>query len=217
MTEVTSWWWVRHAPVTVNNGRIYGNDNPPCDTSDREIFRRLASRLPHDAVWVSSHLQRTHQTAAAIAEHLPAEAAHPPHQVEELGEQSFGDWQGKTHAELAEARDGAWHRFWLAPAHQAAPGGEAFTDLMARVGGAIEQLSEEHRGRNIIAVTHGGTIMAALAHALGLEPDRALAFQIENCALTRMDHYPGAHGSHAPESTGFWRVGLVNATGRDFD
>ena len=39
---------------------------------------------------------------------------------------------------------------------------------------AIERLNEEHRGRDIVAVTHGGTIRAALALALGIPLQAAL-------------------------------------------
>ena len=50
----TSWWWIRHAPVTSHQGIVYGNQDVSCDTSDKEVFRRLATMLPKDAVWVTS-------------------------------------------------------------------------------------------------------------------------------------------------------------------
>ena len=37
-----------------------------CDCSDRAVFAGVAKFLPQDAVWFSSNLKRTHQTAAAI-------------------------------------------------------------------------------------------------------------------------------------------------------
>ena len=60
---ITRWWWVRHAPVTVLGGRIYGQDDPPADCDDATLFATLAQLLPAEAVWVTSQLQRTHQTA----------------------------------------------------------------------------------------------------------------------------------------------------------
>jgi broad specificity phosphatase PhoE len=215
MMEATCWWWIRHAPVTVNADRIYGNRDVPCDTSDRETFQRLAARLPRDAVWVTSHLQRTHQTAAAIVQHMSPGSYSDPLVEEDLAEQSFGDWQGRRRAELDQLRDDAWHRFWLMPAHAAPPGGESFEDLMTRVAAVVTRLSRDHAGRNIIAVTHGGTIRAAVGHALDLSPDRALGVAVENCSLTRLDHFPGSHGSHAPDSPGTWRISQVNAVMRE--
>ncbi len=81
---------------------------------------------------------------------------------------------------------------------------------MERVAPAIARLGRAHAGRDIVAVSHGGPIRAALALALGLEPERALAIAVDNCALTRLDHIAGPAGSHAPGSEGVWRVVLVN-------
>ncbi len=211
----TRWWWVRHAPVVGHGGRIYGQDDFDCDCSDIATFQGLARLLPADPVWVTSHLRRTQQTAHAIQEQQPGEA--PPELLVEpdLAEQHFGDWQGLTHDELAERRDGQWHRFWLAPAVEAPPGGESFVAVVERVTAVIARLSREHAGRDIVAVTHGGTIRAALAIALDLDPERALAIQTVNCGLTRVDHIAGdagsqAPGSEAPGTGAVWRVDHVN-------
>jgi len=96
------------------------------------------------------------------------------------------------------------HNFWFGPANERAPGGESFDDLVARVGATITRLNEQHRGRDIVAVTHGGTIKSALALALRLEPEAALAFVIDNCSITRIDHIGGATAPY------HWRVGAVN-------
>src|SRR6202021_4297500 len=61
----TRWFWVRHAPVREDGGCIYGQADLACDCSDIEVFRGLSGALPRGAVWVASHLVRTHQTAAA--------------------------------------------------------------------------------------------------------------------------------------------------------
>lgn len=212
MTDTTHWWWIRHAPVVQKERRIYGNSDVPCDCSDSAMFARLAERLPHNAVWVTSSLTRTYETAAAIAAHHPDEAGVPHHQDAKLNEQSFGDWQGRTPDELEHLRGGEWHRFWLAPATQVPPGGESFAQLLARVRHVIDRLNQDHAGRDLIVVAHGGTIRAALALALDLNPERALGFEIANCSLTRLTFHAGAAGSHAPDDHGIWSVGLVNGS-----
>lgn len=208
MVDVTRWWWVRHAPVTVNDGCCYGQTDFPCDCTDEAAFAGLARRLPRDAVWVTSPLQRTHLTAAAIVKAgLPGPDPIPgPGMVVEpdLIEQHFGEWQGVKYSELAARRGDAWHRFWLAPAHETPPGGESFHRLLERVHGAINRLNERFRGRDIIAVTHGGTIRAALALAADLTPEAALAFAIDNISLTRIEHFPEPGVSHG------WRIAAVN-------
>jgi broad specificity phosphatase PhoE len=206
---ITRWWWIRHAPVTAHGGRIYGQSDVPANCSNLESFAGLARLLPTDATWIASHLARTHQTAAAIFEAagrpMPALLVEPS-----LAEQHFGEWQGLTHDELAARRDGAWHRFWLAPARHSPPGGESFVEVIGRVGMAVERLTALHQGRDIVAVAHGGTIRAALALALGIDAERALGFVIDNCSLTRIDHIGAAVSSEAGAATASWRVATVN-------
>jgi alpha-ribazole phosphatase len=205
---ITRWWWVRHAPVTVNNGCIYGQTDPVCDCDDAAAFSGLAGLLPRDAVWVTSHLARTHMTAAAIVRAgLPGPDPVPGPGViveRDLAEQSFGDWHGMKHTDLTEMQADAYHRFWLAPANEAPPGGESFVNVMERVSRTIRRLNEEHAARDIIAVTHGGTIRAALAEALDLSPEAALAFSIDNLSLTRIERFDGPGVGHG------WRVATVN-------
>src|SRR5437667_1664442 len=179
----TRLWLVRHAPVA-HGGRIYGQADLSCDCSEPALFTGLAERLPRAAVWVTSNLRRTHETAAAIIHAgLPGPQPIPgPGAIEmpDLAEQDFGEWQGLTHEQFQDSRAGDFHRFWHAPAHEAAPGGESFVTVIERVSRAIHDLVDRHPGHDIIAVVHGGTIRAALALALGLDPEASLAFAIEN-------------------------------------
>ncbi len=205
--DVTRWWWVRHAPVVGHDGRIYGSDDVPADTNDPESYAALAQNLPADAVWVTSHLSRTHVTADAIG---AAGLEHGARAIEPgLGEQNFGDWQGMTYDELdnqtrAAEGDNTLHKFWHAPAAHTPPNGESFVDVIDRVSEVIHRLTEVHRGRDIIAVAHGGVIRAAVALALDLNPERALGMQTENLSTTRLDHIEG------PGLGGNWRVAFIN-------
>jgi broad specificity phosphatase PhoE len=76
---------------------------------------------------------------------------------------------------------------------------------MARVTVAVERITARFEGRDIVCVAHGGTIRAALALALDLSADRALAFGIDNVSLTRIDRVHGVRPG-APA----WRVRGVN-------
>ncbi len=198
---VTRWWWIRHAPVTTDGGRIYGQSDIAADVSDPAPFAALAQMLPRDAVWLTTNLRRTKETAAAIrsAGLAYAEPAEEP----AFAEQHFGEWQGRVRSEVF-AQHGADHGFWLAPAEVAPPGGESFVAVMERVMRGIEIWNRRHPGRDIVSVAHGGTIRAAIGHALGISPARALAFEAWNCAVTRLDHI--ADGAKPPA----WRVVAIN-------
>lgn len=212
----TRWWWVRHAPVINSGGRIYGQGDLDCDCGDEAVFRALAVALPREAVWVTSTLKRTQQTARAILA-ARGDDSRELIQVPGLIEQHFGEWQGRLRSEVEARRPEDWTRFWIAPADQVPPGGESFAQLVDRVADSIKRLSREHAGQDIVAVTHGGTIRAALALALNMAPEQALAFSIDNCSLTRLDHIADApspvgvsHGREEGPLAGVWRVALVN-------
>lgn len=200
--EITRWWWVRHAPVREDDGRIYGQKDLNCDCSNTAVFAAMARILPRDAVWYASHLKRTHQTAQAIwtAGLPPPEALH---QERAFAEQDLGEWQGRNRAEFFASRPPQIGSYWFAPADERAPGGESFVDLFERVGAAIERINAQHRGCDIVVASHGGPIKAAIAHALGLPAAGGFAFTIDNCSVTRLDHLSG----DAPIG---WRVPMIN-------
>ncbi|WP_213772839.1 histidine phosphatase family protein [Bradyrhizobium sp. dw_78] len=198
----TRWWWVRHAPVREDGGCIYGQKDIACDTSDRDVFQAVAKILPRTAVWFASNLKRTHQTADAI---WAAGFPRPESMMHEaaFAEQHLGEWQGLNRAAFFASRPTSVGSYWFAPIDDQAPGGESFMDLYNRTRGAVERISQEHRGKDIIAVAHGGTIKAAVGLALGNQPERGLAFTIDNCSVTRLDHLAGDGHSG-------WRIPMVN-------
>jgi alpha-ribazole phosphatase len=156
--------------------------------------------LPRNAVWYASNLKRTHQTADAIwAAGFPKPAAMPHEKA--FAEQHLGQLQGMNRKAFVASLPPDRH--WLTTVDEPAPGGESFRDLYNRACDAIERITREQAGRDVIAVTHGGTIRAAIALALGGEPERGLAFDIDNCSVTRLDHL--AIGSGA-----VWRLPMVN-------
>jgi alpha-ribazole phosphatase len=198
---VTRWWWVRHAVVPNPEGRCYGQSDMDCDVSDEALFRHQAALLPRSAVWVTSGLLRAIKTAETLRAH--GADYREPEREPRFNEQHFGEWQGLTYADIA-ANHGDNHLFWLGPPTNRPPGGESFVDLMQRAGTAILELNERHKGRDIVAVTHGGTIRAALALAMGLGADAAVRFEAENVSLTLIEHYEQADPDHA------WRIVFTN-------
>lgn len=205
----TRWWWIRHAPVPNPEARCYGQSDMECDTSNAPAFANLATRVPAGAVWVATTLTRTQRTAKAIQAARETLGHDTPSMALEQGliEQSFGDYQGRTYVELGafgHGGNGQGHKHWLTPAAFAPPNGESFVAVMTRAAASIDRLTKAHAGRDIVCVAHGGTIRAALAHALGLDPETALAFTIDTLSLTRLDHIDTEIAGHG------WRVGPVN-------
>jgi len=202
----TRWWWIRHAPVRDHGGQIYGQADLACDCSDEVVIQSVARVLPKGAIWVSSHLSRARHTAEALWQNgyiSETDTVPPLLAVPELAEQNFGEWQGLDRTRFAADRPASASSYWHAPARERPRGGESFTDVCARVRAAVDRLTDEFQGRDIIAVAHGGSVRAALAMALKLDPEAVLAFAVENCSLTRLDYLAGQSGSG-------WRIVTVN-------
>jgi alpha-ribazole phosphatase len=182
----TCWWWVRHAPIVGAPAHIYGQSDVGCDTGDRQAFHALADLLPSDAVWVISSLRRTRETAEAIA--AAGMAVPVPHVEPDFAEQNFGRWQGLTWEEMEAADPALYAAFWRDPTRNVPPEGESYVTQIARTRAAFERLTAEHPGRNVVSVSHGGTIRAAVAVSLDLTPEAAMAVVIDNLSVTRINH-----------------------------
>jgi len=193
---------VRHALVEPSaRALMYGSmDVALCDLALREeaaSYRWLAARLPEGARWVVTPLSRTRATAAAIfaAGHAPAPLTIEP----DLIEQGLGEWQGLSHEAFSALLRLKPHPFWPHAAEEHPPGGEDFAHVVARVGPALERLADANPDGDVVVVAHGGSIRAAVAHAMGLTAHQALLFSIKNLSLTRLER----HGAD-------WRVSAVN-------
>lgn len=204
------WWWVRHAPVAGADGRLYGQMDVDCETGDGDAFRALAASLPREAAWFVSPLQRTQQTLAAIgalrAAPVPTARVEPA-----FAEQHFGRWQGRSWPEMQAADPALYEAFWRNPTRTAPPGGESFLAQMRRTERAITRLSATTAETDLVCVAHAGTIRSAVALALNLTPEAALALVIDNLSITRLEFVAdGLLHSHG----GAWRVRTVNQPGR---
>ena len=195
----TNFWMIRHALVAENaRAVLYGTMDvelcPDSLESERPSYASLARRLPRPARWVVTPLSRTRLTAQAIFRGGYPQASYA---VEpDLIEQDMGDWQGMVHAELPARLQMPAHPFWPFSGTEAPPGGESMAAVVGRVGAAMERLAV---GGDVVVVSHGGAIRAAVAHALGIGADAALHLTVANLSLTRMERHPEG-----------WRVVCVN-------
>jgi len=205
MSAVTRWWWVRHAPVVNGEGMIYGSSDIECDVSETPHFESLARTLPEEAVLVTSHLTRTKKTAQAIAD----AGLHFPEAIieEDFGEQNFGDWQGMSWDQMMQADPETYKVYWSDPTRNRPPGGESFADLIARTGAVIDRLTAEHSGRDIVVVAHGGTIRAAMAVALKLQPEQGMAIRVDTLSTSVLEN---VEDGLLRGKGGVWRVVGVN-------
>ncbi|WP_408633611.1 histidine phosphatase family protein [Pseudomonas massiliensis] len=136
---------------------------------------------PWDVI-VSSPLRR----CAAFAEHLSAALGVPMSIVPGLKELHFGEWEGKTAAQLMEGQAQALGRFWQDPFTHPPPGGEPLRDFIHRVEAAVEILRTRHPGQRLLLVGHAGVIRLLLARARGRPAVGLLEIEVAHGALHRL-------------------------------
>ena len=199
----TRWYLIRHAPVDNPERRIYGASDKSANTSNTIAFQKLAQRLPRKGIAITSHLRRTQQTLDALV----SSGLEISEQIIEnrLGEQDFGDWTGKTYEEIRFLFGDDYDKFWITPAKEKPPNGENFIEVIDRVKECILECTQKFKGRDVICISHGGVIRAALTAALEIEAERALSISVDNLSTTIIDYL------HPCENfSGAWRVRCTN-------
>lgn len=124
---------------------------------------------PWDLV-VSSPLQR----CAAFAEAL-AECRRLPLQLEpDLRELHFGEWEGRSAAELMHSNAEALGCFWADPYGFTPPAGEPLVQFEKRVLTAVARLQQRFAGERMLIIGHAGVMRLLLARARGWPRERLL-------------------------------------------
>ncbi|WP_425046365.1 histidine phosphatase family protein [Primorskyibacter sp. S87] len=145
-----------------------GQGNPELHPNGRAQARAVAERLGHerfDALYVTP-LQRTHQTAAPLAERLGME----PFIEADLREVHLGEWDnGEYRIRVAEG-DPALKRARDRQEWGEIPGAETTAALHERVRSGLLRIAAAHPDQRVAAFVHQGVIGAAMAMACGAEP-----------------------------------------------
>jgi len=173
---------VRHAltPTTgkVLPGRARGLHLSEDGRRQAEAAARRIAPLPRVAAIYSSPLERARETAAPIAR-----ARRLPIRIDRgLLECDFGDWTGERLDRLSKRPE--WEVVQRHPSAFRFPGGESFTELQARITGALARVVAQHPGRVVVAVSHADPIKAAVAHALGMPLDLFQRIVIGTASIT---------------------------------
>ncbi len=156
-------------------------DDPLSEVGWAQMRAAVGDTVPWDRVG-SSPLLRCSDFARELCEQHDL-----PLRLDDcLKEVGFGDWEGRTRAEI-QARDAdRYFAFYEDPVNQRPSGAEPLMDFFGRVSEALESLVADFPGQHVLVVTHAGVIRAAVAHALVLDPAVAYRIQVNNAGLTRL-------------------------------
>lgn len=159
-----------------------GHGDPALHENGHAQARAVGDRLAADpiaAIYVTT-LQRTHQTAAPLAERLGLTPMIEP----DLREVHLGDWDGGLYRIKAAENDPAFDRARANREWGEIPGAETTAQLHARVRAGLLRIAAAHPDQLIAAVVHGGVIGAAMAMAAGSD---AFAFNgAANGSISRL-------------------------------
>ena len=154
----------------------------------------------------ASDLTRARQTAEAIAAvQSQAVVTHPG-----LRERSFGEFEGKTWAELEAGWPDA-ALAWRKRVPEFAPaGGENLLQLYERVVGTLSLLAERHIGEQIVVVAHGGVMDVLYRAATKVDLQAPRTWQLSNAAINRLLWTP-----EGLSLVGWGDTSHLDAAGRD--
>lgn len=132
----------------------------------------------------SSPLERAMETAAPLA----ADLGLPVETREGLREINFGEFTGRTMADLDG--DPAWHHFNLHRGSARAPGGEMMLETQARMIAELEQIRRAYSGGVAAVFSHGDVIRAAVLHYAGIPLDLYQRIEIHPASVSVIDLFP---------------------------
>lgn len=190
MNNIKKIWWIRHLPIA-ETGRYIGQTDVPA-IMELEPANFPVS-LPDGAAWVASPLLRAKQTAHWLMKSVGA-TTFDLAIADELAEQHFGVWEGKTYDEVWQIEQKNTMD-WASPAMVKPEGGESFIGVCARLDHWLDKQLKEDFARPLVVVAHAGTIRAALRHALNIKPEPALSFAVDHGSITQIDYFPNDGGA----------------------
>ncbi|MCU1363539.1 MAG: hypothetical protein JWM55_1367 [Acidimicrobiaceae bacterium] len=144
----------------------------------RAVAERLKEQGKKPVALYSSPLERTRETAAALATALKVKT-----QIDRgLLECDFGAWTGKRLSTLRKSAQ--WRNVQNTPSSFRFPQGESFSEMQLRIWSTLERLATKHRNRTIVAVSHADPIKAAVTYAQGVPLDLFQRTVISPCSLS---------------------------------
>lgn len=178
---------VRHATCAHIEDTLLGRVlDAPLDARGERQARALAERLGREAPLriECSPRRRTLQTARAIAELARCEVRVAP----ALDELDFGEWSGRTFAQLEHDR--GWQRWNRDRDHARTPAGIGIRAVQRSLRRYFAALAGTCAGATLVLVTHAEIIRSIVLHCLGVPAREYLRIAIDPASVTRLSADP---------------------------
>jgi len=171
---------VRHTETICEKGICYGQSDVDIAAPFDEIFDRIISELPSQALIFSSPLKR----CSILAKHIQKNTNAISYQEDDrLKEMNFGDWELKPWDEIPPEELNPWMEDFV---NIPVSNGESFTELHSRVGSFLaEQISDLKHP--VIIVAHAGIIRSILCHQTSLPLKEAFQNKVDFGEVIRIE------------------------------
>ena len=174
---------IRHGLTEWNRtNRFQGSTDIELCNEGLEQAVKIAERMSVesiDAVY-SSDLSRAYATAQHIASHHQLDVIKVP----EVREIHFGQWEGMTRSEIEKQKEydfSAWHE---SPHTATFPGEGTLSAVQKRIMVGLNKIIEESKEKNIVLVSHGGSIKLSILSLLDLDLSFYNKFWLGNTSLS---------------------------------
>ena len=176
---------IRHGETLWNvDSRIQGHLDIGLNDTGRWQAERLGLALKDEpiAAIYASDLSRAHDTALAVSRHTGVPVQAEPG----LRERSFGEFEGRTFAEIETELPAQAQRWRQRDPTFTPAGGESLLMLEARVLSVAARLAAQHPGEQIALFAHGGVMDILYRAATRLDLQAARTWTLGNTAINRL-------------------------------
>jgi broad specificity phosphatase PhoE len=177
---------VRHGETEWNvNSKVQGTLDTELNDIGLQQAELVAKKLAGENISAvySSSLKRARITAEKIGEACGLEV----NELHDFREICLGPWQGLTIDEINEKYADHFKVYRERPSDFNMPGAETFLQVTQRFCNAMNQIVAANPDKNVVIVSHGAAIKAAMITTLGMELKHYNKFRIDNASLSILD------------------------------
>ncbi len=158
---------LRHGKTLWNEeGRIQGQNNSPLSRTGSQqvhLWGKFIAKYTIDQI-IASDLGRVRETVAIIQQYRTSV---PVEWNAQLREQDWGQWEGKTFAELKNKQTEELNTQIRAGWEFRPPGGESRKEVLQRAMPVIQSSVKKNPGKRLLIVSHEGIVKSILYHLAG--------------------------------------------------
>ena len=176
--------FLRHGQAQNNVKRVLAGRTPGVSLTSDGInqAKKIAKFLKpmNISTIYTSPIERAHKTAEIVAKHNSVDCRID----ERLIELDMGKFTGMQYDEIFQSHGNVFMKFYEGDLEIAHNGVETFPEVKKRVLDIVDNVLNEHKGENVVLVTHMDPIKAMISTVMDLKPQSLFELIIANASLT---------------------------------